>query len=1146
MNFHGPDGIPIEIDDDIWDAVDAIVALVCEVNGEQYFGADDTEVSGQEKSPECSEILSTCETKDTKSVESERSRVLATTKFVVWSIIEAVSGTFPRLNRQTLTEAKEAISSNVNVMVENDIDALVPAGPYVDNAEILEAKPLKTKLQESVSEKSQPISKQMQDTQLDIGSFLPDNKLNVSNVATQHDDEFKNLSSTESESSSCHEQLPSILRLGAHESKVVSLSQATTKMKVEGESLANIDVDGSVNSIALQNGRVSRHKMHFVCENDSKFEAQAPGITRLLLNFATGSKRQPSYQSPLKVASSHHANLPRIVSSIRFSCYENDKNNVLLFSGISLLHVSCATKDTFDESVYDEIVDAGCNPEEESLNGCNVYAFAACQENFRAMRHISFKHSRIWRSTLCESRNAGRNLLHCILDYADPSTYKSIFESLGPTVCTDLCKTIKLGVVSPLFLALKHGNYAFLQSISKQVHIWNFTTTDLGYERTFLFTMMTNLHAQSRLLEMLANISSLESFVIDSSAGAKNSSMMFQTYQMGHMSIASHVLKQQHLLYFLELDKIHESLDALADEKLTRTSLTKKLSCLLEKHQSNTVVLWHIIHLVISLSHDEEMALDLVSTGNLDAVKHHHHWRSFDRFTGESALHVAARKDWTEILSCLCDLGHDINPFCFMMRTPMHTSAFHNSVKSIMLLNNMGAEASVESGDGKSPIACSIETMNIEASMEILSKVGCRKSLFRTDAKGLSPLMRALASKQLQVAHKILKQHPEQANFVSMNGTNIFHAAAPHLASLQQLVSWSSLEHKDIWAFLQQKNNDGETPKDIAAHCGYLDSLRFFLQIYQSKGSINGSKYLQEMDVHYSESKDAFSQVDFASPVSVLKFLSNHSESINCHDFYHRTPFILAVQAKNLQGSQDLVDAGVDILQCDALGNSAMHYMFLSKREQSLWMWEEPTTSDTDPSDVLQCILQRNSEDNVAKCLTLKNKAGITPFCLAIMNEFYFDVALLCGEVKFPKYLLNVQLPNGTYCLHIACSKNLISLVVLFLNLGSDPSVFDSNGMSPEYIARSHGFNSITLIIMQFCNALKIQCAVRGYLCRVHALANRSDCIAVQNVVFKLIENPNTILQQYRDLNANFPLANWNSMNHPTHLDMVPMAYAAM
>ena len=80
MNFHGPDGIPIEIDDDIWDAVDAIVALVCEINGEQYFDADNTEqkVSGKEKSPECSEILSACETKDAISVESERSRVLAT------------------------------------------------------------------------------------------------------------------------------------------------------------------------------------------------------------------------------------------------------------------------------------------------------------------------------------------------------------------------------------------------------------------------------------------------------------------------------------------------------------------------------------------------------------------------------------------------------------------------------------------------------------------------------------------------------------------------------------------------------------------------------------------------------------------------------------------------------------------------------------------------------------------------------------------------------------------------------------------------------------------------------------------------------------------------------------------------------------
>jgi hypothetical protein len=178
--------------------------------------------------------------------------------------------------------------------------------------------------------------------------------------------------------------------------------------------------------------------------------------------------------------------------------------------------------------------------------------------------------------------------------------------------------------------------------------------------------------------------------------------------------------------------------------------------------------------------------------------------------------------------------------------------------------------------------------------------------------------------------------------------------------------------------------------------------------------------------------------------------------------------------------------------------------------------------------------------------LTLKNNAGITPFALAVMSEFYIDVALLCGEARFPKSLLNIQLPNGTYCLHVACSKNLINLAVIFLNLGSNPSVFDSNGMSPEYIARSHGHNSITLILMQFCNALKIQCAVRSYLCRVHALTNRADCIGVQNVVFSIIENTTSSMQQYSDLRVSFPRANWNALEHPKHPDIVPMAYAAM
>jgi hypothetical protein len=116
----------------------------------------------------------------------------------------------------------------------------------------------------------------------------------------------------------------------------------------------------------------------------------------------------------------------------------------------------------------------------------------------------------------------------------------------------------------------------------------------------------------------------------------------------------------------------------------------------------------------------------------------------------------------------------------------------------------------------------------------------------------------------------------------------------------------------------------------------------------------------------------------------------------------------------------------------------------------------------------------------------------------------------------------------------------------MFLNLGSDPSVFDSNGMSPEYISRSHGHNSITLIIMQFCNALKIQCAIRSYLSRVHALANRADCNGVQNIVFAIIENSSASMQQYADLRFNFPRANWNAIEHPKFPDVVPMAYAAM
>jgi len=1141
MDVAEADDGAIEIEDDIWDVVDAIVALVCEINGEPYFDADDGahDAPGEEH---FFEALENCAGK-ASSNDAERSSLLATTNKIVWNVVEAVSSTFPRMSYQTLQDDPE-LSSKLKYL--NDYE-----DQPVDDEAILRKGTSHLEQSEPAVEKSLAAHHVLETSSNGHNSSLHSDSLHSDSTLDTFDDsridnhdrhDFRDLSPKEIQLSTDQGQLHvQRSRRVSIDTETMSplLSQASSGRENEEKSSLN---DDSSKHVAI---RVTGENMHFVHENSHKTESNESNMTALLLDFATGSNKQKSNETTLKIVCMLHPELRKMTATRRFSCFANEKETAPIFTGLSLLHIVCINKDKFDESVYNDFIYVGCKPDEESSNGCNVYAFAACQGNLQAMKHIAIRHADIFKMTLCRCRNENRNLLNCIIDHAKPADYTVLLDCLGPSVCTDLCAKLEGRVGSPLFAALEKRNYSFIRSISKQTYIWNIATADRGDEQTFLSVMMTSPHAHAFLITMLANITSLESFVVQYPKGGRVAPMMLRASQMGYKNILSQVLKQQHLLYFLELDKAVPFLINI-DPKKTRTGLIAFLSQLLEKHCSETVTLWHCIHLVVSLSDDEEMALDLLSMANLAAVQSHHHWRSFDRLTGESALHIAAHRDWTEVISCLCDLGHDINPFCFMMRTPMHASALHNSLKSIVLLNNLGADASIENGDGKSPINCSIETKNIECSMEILGNIGSKKSMFQTDSKGLSPLMRALETKQLQIAHRILKQYPEQANFVSMNGTNIFHAAAPHLASVQQLVSWSSQEKKDIWGFLQQKNNDGETPKDIAAHCGYLDSLRFFMQIYQSKGAAKASKSLQETDVYYSESMEAFTRTDFKSAASIQRFVSIHSESINCYDFYHRTPFILTVQAKNLQGAQVFVDAGADILQTDALGNSGMHYMFLAKRDQSLWMWEQGMGSDTDPSDMLHCIIQRNSEDIVASCLTLKNKAGVTPFCLAMMNEFYADVALLCGEAKFPKNLLNIQLPTGTYCLHIACSKNLIDLAALFLNLGSDPLVVDSNDMSPEYIARSYGHNSITLILMQFCNALKIQCAIRGFLCRVHALKNREDHIAVQNVIFKMIENPNTLMQQYSDLRTTFPRANWNSLEHPIYPDMVPMACAAM
>lgn len=115
---------------------------------------------------------------------------------------------------------------------------------------------------------------------------------------------------------------------------------------------------------------------------------------------------------------------------------------------------------------------------------------------------------------------------------------------------------------------------------------------------------------------------------------------------------------------------------------------------------------------------------------------------------GRTALIVAAKYGFVEMIECLQELGADIHAKSNMGRTPMHFAAMKNHVKAIKCLKDLGAYLDAKDNRDMTPIHLAVEDGFIET-IKCLRGLGA--DIHAKDKKGNTPIHFAAWSGCLEI-----------------------------------------------------------------------------------------------------------------------------------------------------------------------------------------------------------------------------------------------------------------------------------------------------------------------------------------------------------------------------------------------------------
>ncbi len=450
---------------------------------------------------------------------------------------------------------------------------------------------------------------------------------------------------------------------------------------------------------------------------------------------------------------------------------------------------------------------------------------------------------------------------------------------------------------------------------------------------------------------------------------------------------------------------------------------------------------------------------ELVREGRTDELK--------DRFAtkydinatdenGDSALHLAAEKNDTDLVNFLLANGADSSLKNYRSQTPLHVAVENRSFDSAKILAAIDDNLFARNGDGVTALEMGIWDNPAYRSLFITPESGAIQ-----DAEGRT------------IVHY----------FVTMKDTDSIAECAAKGIPLSVPDSYGNTPLDLAFANLAEEENADKTPApapaEIADGAESADGQPPAPRIPE-KGSVNVAATLilngaERVKTDYEYFQTAVAErspdrrfEDGQTPLhistilghsEVVKYLLENSANVNAQDLSGSTPLHEAVRYGRTEIARQLLDAGADVNAKDNLGKTPVLLALPEEKRSELYsllllyradlsckdMYGDTvlhTASMTGvPVEQLRVLVSNGADINA------RNKDGISPLALAIENNIPEHIRFYAENGAD----INSMDTNGNTPLILALNSKSIP-VELVVN-GANVNVHDSAGNTPLHVA---------------------------------------------------------------------------------------------
>ena len=377
--------------------------------------------------------------------------------------------------------------------------------------------------------------------------------------------------------------------------------------------------------------------------------------------------------------------------------------------------------------------------------------------------------------------------------------------------------------------------------------------------------------------------------------------------------------------------------------------------------------------------------------------------------SGNTLLHLAASRGYTQIVGLLLDQGLNIDAFGARERTALHQAASAGHTDTVHLLINRGADLKARDKQGKRA-----------SSLAFARKHGEIVALFRKHGVAVHDNLRQAAVEGEAEDVRLHIQQGANIHAVDDDQNTALHVAASEGHQEVALVLVES------GADVQARNTWNAAPVHYAAGYGHLNVAELLITHGTPKDLLREEHALNEKKagaLHYAvmnESKEA------------AKYLLAAGTQVDVREARDRTPLHLAA----MEGDRSLLDLllkhGAAIDARDDQGLTPLHLAVVH--------WQ--------PQIVETCV------DRGAK--PGWEHVGPTLLIQAVEQENISSLEYLLAQ----GIDINAQSEKGYSAMHAAAATGEPSLVDFLLDQGADPNLQDAQGNTPLSLAAEDTSNA--------------------------------------------------------------------------------------